>query len=105
MNKKSDSNQASTKKDINRIEKFLKVGFKNLRNEILKVKTRVENLEDGQKRLETKVDNLEIKLDGFVGGVDALKEENTVGADHTRKLRVQVDNHEARITTLESPTQ
>lgn len=102
MNKKSDSNQASTKKDINRIEKFLKVGFKNLRNEILKVETRVENLEDGQKRLETKVDRLEIKLDGFTGGVELLKQENSVGATHTRELRVQVDDHEERITTLES---
>lgn len=101
MNKKSDSDQASTKKDINRIEKFLKVGFKNLRNEILKVETRVENLEDGQKRLETKVDRLEIKLDGFAGGVELLKQENSVGVKHTRELRVQVDDHEVRLTTLE----
>lgn len=115
MTKKSNINQASTKKDVSRIEKFLIDGFKNvgkefknvgkefknLRSEILRVEARVENLEEGQKRLETKVDNLEIKMDSFAGTYEALKEENTVGADHTRELRVQVDDHEARITTLE----
>ncbi len=108
MKKKTNNNQASTKKDIGRIEKFLSDGFKNIskefkniRIEILKVEGRVENIEDGQKRLETKVDNLEIKLDGFAGGVETLKQENSVGAKHTRELRVQVDDHESRLTTLE----
>ena len=102
MKKKNVSNQASTRGDIDRIEKSLRIRFKNLREEVLKVEARVENIEDGQKRLETKVDNLEIKLDGFVGGVELLKQENSVGVKHTRELRVQVDNHESRTTTLES---
>lgn len=116
MKKKNNANQTSTKTDINRIEKFLEkafsnVGrefrnvrkeFRNVRAEILRVEARVENLEDGQKRLETKADNLEIKMDGFAGGVELLKQENSVGTKHTRELRVQVDDHEARLTTLES---
>lgn len=78
MKKKPNTNQVSTKKDISIIEQVMKVVFKNLRKEILKVEARVENLEDGQKRLETKVDRIENKLDEFFGGVEALKQENSV---------------------------
>ena len=101
MKKKIVSNQASTKGDINRIEKSLRIGFKNLRAEVLKVEARAENIEDGQKRLETKVDNLEMKLDGFVGTVDNLKKDNEVGADQYREHDLKIADHEARITTLE----
>jgi len=102
MKKKNVSNQASTRGDIDRIEKSLRIGFKNLREEVLKVEARVENIEDGQKRLETKVDNLEIKLDGFVGKVDNLVKDNEVGVDQYRDHDLKIKDHEARITTLES---
>lgn len=112
MIKKNNNIQASTKKDINRIEKFLIDGFKNvrkefknLRSEILRVEARVENLEEGQKRLEIKADNLEIKLDGFVGKVDNLVKDNEVGAGQYREHDLKIKDHESRITTLESPTQ
>jgi len=100
MPKKSTKNNLATKADLNKLAS--KTDFKNLRSELLKVESRVENLEEGQVRIETKLDRIENKLDGFAGGVEMLKQENSVGAKHTREFRVQVDNHEARITTLES---
>src|SRR3989338_5768311 len=114
---RKSSNGQNIISEIKRVEKSLKSELKKslglefrkelkktervLRNEILKVDQRVENLEDGQKRLETKVDNLEITLDGFVGKVDNLVKENVVGADQYRKHDVRLDNHETRITKIE----
>ena len=121
----------ATKADIERLEKRvatkteLKRVEKSLRQEVLKVEERVkhigervenigervENIEErvkhigeSQERVEVKLDRIAITLDGFVGRVDNLTADNEVGAHHTRELRVQVDNHEKRITKLESAT-
>ena len=107
MRKKVSASQPATKKDIDRVEKSLrkfatKVDFKNLRSGLLKVESRVENLEEGQVRIETKLDRIENKMDGFVGVVDNLKKDNEVGADQYREHDVKIKDHEARITTLES---
>ncbi len=100
MKKKTKKDSLATKKDLNKLAS--KVDFKNLRKEVLKIEARVEHLEDGQGRIETKLDRIESKLDGFVGKVDNLVKDNEVGADQYREHDVRINDHEARITTLES---
>lgn len=55
--------------------------------------------------VEGKLDKLQNTLGSFLGRVDNLEKDNIVGAHHTRELRVQVDDHEKRITQMESPKQ
>ncbi len=95
-----------TKSDLNKTERVLRV-------EILKVEARVENVEDGLKRVEKKlgdkIDGIDVKLDriatqldGFVGRVDDLTNDNEIGADQVHELRETAKNHEKRIAKLES---
>lgn len=94
--------------EIKRVENSLRLGFKKtekiLRAEILRVEEKIEKTEE-RLREEIRVarDDLMNKIDSFAGRTEALEEENTVGANQTRELRVQVDDHEGRITKLESP--
>ncbi len=107
MNRKSDKEQNIIILAIKRIEKSLRAEFKktekNLRGEILKVEERVENLEEGQKRIEATINRTASTLDGFVGAVDDLRVDNTVGTNQIHELDKTTKNHEARITKLESP--
>lgn len=103
MNKKTKNNLA-TKSDLKKLalKTDLKRVGRSLRQEILKVEARVEKIEEKVDVVDKKLDRIENKLDGFAGGVELLKQENSVGVKHTRELRVQVDDHESRLTTLES---
>jgi hypothetical protein len=42
------------------------------------------------------------KLDGIMKGVEALQQENTVGAEQLRRHTDQLRGHEARIAKLET---
>ena len=42
------------------------------------------------------------KLDGILKGVEALQQENTVGAEQLRRHEDQLQKHEARIAKLET---
>ncbi len=76
-------------------DKVLGLGFENLKEEIteLRVETRV---------LDSKLDKLQNTLDGFVGTVDDLRTDNTVGTHHTRELQIKVNDHEKRLKQIES---
>ncbi len=111
MVKKSNNIQVATKADIVRLEislkKFatntnLKSVEKSLRREILRVEGKVENVEESQKRVESKLDKISNQLDGFVGRVDDLTNDNEIGADQIHSLREDVKGHEKRIAKLES---
>ena len=112
---KSSVNDPATKADVN---KTVKSSEKVLRAEILRVEERLERVEgrlgnriDGtEKKLGDKIDGVEVKLDkisnqldGFVGRVDDLTNENEIGADQIHRLREDVKGHEKRIAKLESP--
>ncbi|OGH17223.1 MAG: hypothetical protein A3C30_01265 [Candidatus Levybacteria bacterium RIFCSPHIGHO2_02_FULL_40_18] len=106
MTNKSINNPA-TIADVN---KAVKGSEKVLGTEILRVEERVENLEEGQKRLEGKVDKMgstiekiSNQLDGFVGRVDDLTNDNEIGTDQIHELRETAKDHEKRIAKLESP--
>jgi DNA repair ATPase RecN len=55
-----------------------------------------------EKKLDQKFDPVISKLDGIMKGVEALQQENTVGAEQLRRHTDQLQKHEARISKLET---
>ncbi len=121
MAKKSNSNNLATKTDLKKLatkedlrryatKTELKNVEKSLRREILKVESKVELVEDKveeakedlAQQMKKQHDQVMTAISNFAGRVETLETENSVGARHTRELRVQTDNHETRLTTLES---
>ncbi len=54
------------------------------------------------KKLDEKFDPVITKLDGIMKGVEALQQENTIGAEQLRRHEDQLQKHEARIAKLET---
>ena len=54
-----------------------------------------------EKKLDDKFDVI-TKLDGILKGVEALQQENTIGAEQIRRHADQLQKHEARIAKLET---
>ena len=73
----------------------IKTTEKKLRTEILRVEEKVETLQEGQEKMTSSLTRLQNTLDGFVGTVDELRNENIVDAH-------QIKEHDVRITKLES---
>ena len=55
-----------------------------------------------EKKLDEKFDPVITKLDGIMKGVEALQQENTVGAEQLRRHTDQLQKHEARISKIET---
>jgi len=55
-----------------------------------------------EKKLDDKFDPVITKLDGIMKGVEALQQENTIGAEQLRRQEDQLQKHEARIAKLET---
>src|SRR5437899_5832049 len=55
-----------------------------------------------EKKLDEKFDLVITKLDGILKGVEALQQENTVGAEQLRRHEDRLQQHEARIAKLET---
>jgi len=55
-----------------------------------------------ENKLDKKFDPVITKLDGIMKGVEALQQENTVGAEQLRRHEDQLQKHEARIAKLET---
>ena len=55
-----------------------------------------------EKKLDEKLDPVVTKLDGILKGVEALQQENTIGAEQLRRHEDQLQKHEARIAKLET---
>jgi len=55
-----------------------------------------------EKKLDEKFDPVVTKLDGILKGVEALQQENTIGAEQLRRHEDQLQKHEARIAKLET---
>ena len=55
-----------------------------------------------ERKLDEKFDPVVTKLDGILKGVEALQQENTVGAEQLRRHEDQLQKHEARIAKLET---
>ena len=54
-----------------------------------------------EKRLDEKFDPVITKLDGILKGVEALQQENTIGAKQLRRHEDQLQDHTLRIKKLE----
>ncbi len=109
---KADMKKLATKTELSAVKadtKSLKLEIKYVRQDLLRLEERVENVEEGIKdlradnqKLDIKLDRLQNTLDGFVGRVDDLSVENEVGAHHTRELQIKVDDHDRRLKHIES---
>src|SRR6266478_4499746 len=55
-----------------------------------------------EKKLDRKFDPVISKLDGIMKGVEALQHEHTIGAEQLRRHTDQLQNHEVRISKLET---
>ena len=55
-----------------------------------------------EKKLDEKFDPVISKLDGIMKGVEVLQQENTVGAEQLRRHTDQLQEHETRISKLET---
>jgi len=55
-----------------------------------------------EKKLDAKFDPVITKLDGILKGVEALQQENTIGAEQLRRHEDQLQKHEARIAKLKT---
>ena len=102
--KKTTNNKVATKKDIQVLRSESKSTKKSLFGQMLKLEERVVKVEGKVDVVDGKLDKLQISIDSFIGRITNREDDNTVGADHTRELRVEVDNHEKRIKHLESQT-
>jgi len=108
----NNANAPATKADIANAVAATKGEFKQLLN------THKEEMErlladqsniileavDGrmEKKLDEKFNPVISKLDGIMKGVEAIQQENTVGAEQLRRHTDQLEKHEARITKLET---
>lgn len=102
MKNKTTDNTAKIISYLKKLESSLRKEIKNgdklIRQEILKIEERVEGLEGKQEQMDKKLDNIQNTLDGFVGKVEALEQENVIGTEHYR-------DHEKRISKLEATIQ
>ncbi len=55
-----------------------------------------------EKKLDDKFDPVITKLDGIMKGVEALQQENIIGAEQLRRHDDQLQKHEVRIVKLET---
>mgnify|MGYP001588085005 CR=1 FL=1 len=90
-------------KELKKTEKILRVEILKVEEKVEGVGEKVEGLEENlRKEIKEMRNDLMNKIDSFAGRTEALEEENTVGVNQTRELRVQVDDHEVRIKKIES---
>lgn len=72
-----------------------KVDIKAVKTDVLKLILELkEDIKGLQTDMDAKLDKLQNTLDGFVGTVDDLRTDNTVGTHHTRELQIKVDDHD-----------
>lgn len=113
MNKVQQKNKTATKGDLKDLERKLEKSFKNeLENKLkdtelalmIRIEDRVQETEENLKEaIRQSTNDLMTKIDSFAGKTKALEDENTIGTHQITELREKVDDHEGRITKLESP--
>ncbi len=101
MAKKPQNSNLATKTDLKHLEEKLGGKINGLEGKMNGLEKRIDGFEE---RVGEKLDKIANTLDGFVGRVDDLTIENQVGANQIKELRDKVNNHEERITKLESPS-
>ncbi len=113
MKKTSDKhNQPATKTDIEGLETRFDIKFKGLETRFdiklkgletrfdIKLDRLKEGIDDNAKKYR---DDVLTKLDGVMGELQTMREENTIGTYQIGELKERVDDHEKRVTRLETP--
>lgn len=87
----------------------MKLLEKSLRRELLRLEGRMEGFEGRMEKSDENAkryrDQILTRLDGVMGELQTMREENTIGAYQTSELQKQVDSHEKRIARLENTPQ
>lgn len=104
-----DNTQVATKDDVSLLRtelkteiKAVKIDIKDIKLDIKNLKEEIRELRADNQKLDSKLDKLQNTLDKFVGIVDDVRTENTVGTYHTKELQTKVADHEDRLQQLES---
>lgn len=93
--KNNKSTSLATKSDLKKAEK-------SLRAELLRLEVKMEGMEERIDENAKKYrDQVLGKLDGVMGELETMRQENTIGAYQTSELRKQIDDHEKRLVQLE----
>ena len=92
MKQKTKAEEPATKKDLQGVEEKLRFEIKTSADEIL------VKVDENAKKYR---DQILTKLDGVMGELQTMREENTVGTYQISGLRERVDNHDRRIASLE----
>lgn len=102
MKKTGDKNtQTVTKTDIKGLETRFDIKFKGFETRFdIKLDMLKEEIDDNAKKYR---DDVLTKLDGVIGELQTMREENTMGTYQTGEIKERVDDHEKRITRLETP--
>jgi BMFP domain-containing protein YqiC len=109
MKQNNTSKPVTTKilqKELGSLEKKVDIGLDNLQKELGSLEKRVDiKLENLKQDIDEKArgyrDDVLTKLDGVMGELQTIREENTVGTYQMSELRRRVDNHDKRIASLE----
>lgn len=102
MAKKTTNNQAATKSDIDALRKSTKLDLKS-ETGILKIEFH-EAFEQYDEKNRGYRDEILTGLDKVMKELETIREDNIVGTHQIRELRVDVDSHEKRISSLEQAT-
>jgi len=89
-----------TKQDINLLKRELRL----LRDELKQDVRKALDLTEARfsKKFDSYRDDVLTKFDAVMKELETMREESTIGTYQTRELEVKVNNHEKRISTLES---
>lgn len=114
MKGKNTSSKLITKTDLGQALKDVakKDDLKNFATKddlhALEIRTDIK-MEDMERRIDDNAqkyrDTILTRLDGVMGELETMREENTIGAYQTREIQVKVDGHEKRIAKLEKTQQ
>lgn len=109
MKQKSISSEPATKDDVQNELKKLEARMNKrfaTKDDLAALETRMDiKAERSELRTDDKArgyrDEVLTKLDSIMAELVKMREENAVNVYHTRELRVEVNDHEKRLTKLE----
>lgn len=104
---KKNNNQTATKRDIQTLKKDIREEMRamkgGLREEMLDLREGI--IDQVNDKMKLYKDEVITRLDGISKELQDMREEDAAGTLQFRRLDGKVEDHEKRITTLESPTQ
>lgn len=105
MKRQNSSSELVTKKDLKQeLGKFATKA--DLKNETISLRMNLDKLKlEIDDKARQYRDQVLTKLDGVMGELQNIREDNIIGSHQTAEMRDQVENHEKRIQKLEQTQQ